>query len=237
MSDTLGDRMKERYENRTRYYLPRRSFAVVRVDGKSFHTFTRNCAKPFDHALMDAIDGTAAIMCSEMEGAVLAYTQSDEISVLLCDFKKQDSQGWFDYNLQKICSVSAALATAGFNRLYKPPVGEPALFDARVFSIADPVEVMNYFIWRQKDAERNSLQMAAQALYSHKDLHGKKCPHLHELLHAKSLNWNDYTAREKRGGFIVRTAENRGWSQIETPIFAKTQDQFMGMLPVLGYDK
>jgi tRNA(His) 5'-end guanylyltransferase len=243
MSDTLGDRMKERYEDRTRYYLPRRTFAVIRVDGKAFHTFTRGCAKPYDRRLMESIDFAAMAMCQEMAGAVLAYTQSDEISVLLCDFKKQDSNGWFDYNIQKMASVAASIATANFNVCYRHLGGDVAklgLFDARVFSIPDPVEVTNYLIWRQKDAERNSLQMAAQSVYSHKQLHGKSCADLHELLHAKGINWDKYAPREKRGGLIVKEqngVERCPWVQVDCPIFAKDKEYLPLLMPVLGYDK
>jgi len=239
MSDSLGDRMKDRFEDRARFYLPRRSFVIIRVDGKAFHTYTRGCAKPFDGPLMRAIDYTAMAMCKEMMGSVFAYTQSDEISILLHDFAKQDSQAWFDYNVQKMASVAASLATAYFNSHYKmlDRDRDLATFDARVFSVPDPVEVVNYFIWRQKDAERNSLQMAAQSVYSHKELHGVSCSGLHELLHKKKINWNDYTAREKRGGFIQRTRENFGWSQWETPIFAKDKEFLPSLMPILGYDK
>ena len=243
MSDSLGDRMKERFEDRTRYYLPRRTFAIIRVDGKAFHTFTRGCAKPYDHRLMKSIDFAALAMCQEISGSVLAYTQSDEISVLLCDFKKQDSSGWFDYNIQKMASVAASIATISFNDCYRHLGGDvtkQAMFDARVFAIPDPVEVTNYLIWRQKDAERNSLQMAAQAVFSHKQLHGKSCADLHELLHTKDINWDKYTAREKRGGLLVKEqngVERCPWVQVECPIFAKNKQYLPDLLPVLGYDR
>jgi tRNA(His) guanylyltransferase len=239
MSDTLGDRMKDRFEDRTRYYLPRRAFAIIRVDGKAFHTFTRGFAKPYDQRLMECIDFTALAMCQEIAGAICAYTQSDEISVLLCDFRKQNSEAWFDYNIQKMASVAASLATFHFNRCYGHLGGDltrTALFDARVFSVPDPVEVMNYFIWRQKDAERNSLQMAAQAVFSHKQLHGKSCADLHEMLHEKGINWDKYSVREKRGGFIETQPGGR-WGASEIPIIAKKQSYILNMLPPLGYDK
>ena len=238
MNDSLGTRLKERFEDRARYYLPRRAFAVIRIDGKCFHTFARDCARPFDQPLIEAIDLTAEALCKHIAGAVLAYTQSDEISVLLCDFLKRDTTAWLDYNVQKIASVSASIATAAFNSVYQHPADnriDSAVFDARVFSIPDPVEVVNYFIWRQKDAERNSLNMVAQALYSHKALQGKQRADLHELLHKKGVNWNNCTAREKRGGLISKPASV--WVTAGAHSFTKEPDTLRYMLPVLGYDK
>ena len=226
--DSLGDRLKERFEDRTRYYLPRRAFAVLRVDGKAFHTFTRKCTEPFDSDLITAIDYTAMNMCKEMSGVVMAYTQSDEISVLLCDFQKQDSQGWFDYNVQKMTSVSASLATGFFNSIPSGIVGnnpfshiakfseldvndwllmadtELAYFDSRAFGIPDKVEVANYFSWRIKDWERNSLQMLARKYYSHGELHGKDRVELHDMLHEASDNWANLGDIYKRGRVCTR---------------------------------
>src|SRR6185503_13990478 len=107
MNNSLGDRMKRQYEDRTRVMLPRRTYTIIRVDGKAFHTFTRHCEKPNDKALAHALDGAARRLCEEAQGAQLAYLQSDEISVLLTDFMLPTTDAWFDGNLQKIVSVSA----------------------------------------------------------------------------------------------------------------------------------
>jgi tRNA(His) 5'-end guanylyltransferase len=207
MIDELGDRMKENYENRTRFYLPRRTYTIVRVDGKAFHTYTKDCEKPYDTELMLAMDVTAAYMCRQMQGAVFAYVQSDEISVLLTDFAKNETAAWYDGNLQKLASVSASLATAGFNifmrDLVTRPIKEPAHFDARVFTIPDPTEVYNYLVWRQKDAVRNSIQMAAQAEFSPKELHAKDCHELVSMLYIdRNINWSDYPAGCRLGRLI-----------------------------------
>lgn len=210
MKDALGDRIKSQYEDRTRIMLPRRTYTIIRVDGKAFHSFTKHCEKPFDSYLMKTMDRTAIAMCEAIQGACFAYTQSDEISILLTDFANPGTNAWFDGNLQKIASIAASLATANFNReYYENTVGNKemdymALFDARAFTIPDPIEVENYFIWRQNDASRNSVQMAARAVYSHKELDGKGTPELHEMLYLKGLNWNDYTSGEKRGRSIVK---------------------------------
>lgn len=219
MKDALGDRIKSQYEDRTRISLPRRTYTIVRVDGKAFHTFTKGCKKPYDYDLMNIMDCTAAFMCENIQGVHLAYTQSDEISLLLTDFAKPTSAAWFDGNLQKMASVAASIATVGFNKelLRTKLVGQSyggthqimedlklAMFDARVFTIPDPVEVENYFIWRQTDATRNSIQMAAHAVYSHKELDGKNTSDLQDMLMDKGVNWNDYTSGEKRGRAIIK---------------------------------
>ena len=120
--DSLGDRMKADYESRTRYLLPRRTFMLVRVDGRSFHSYTKNCARPYDEGLMADMDETALALCAELTGARLAFTQSDEIQVLLTDFDTPQTEAFFDGNLQKICSIAASIATARFNqaRLARP---------------------------------------------------------------------------------------------------------------------
>jgi tRNA(His) 5'-end guanylyltransferase len=211
MIDAIGSRMKEQYENRTRYRLPRRTFTIIRVDGKAFHSYTRHCQRPFDEALMCDIDETALHMCRNVEGAQFAYAQSDEISLLLTDFATNPTQAWFDGSIQKIASIAASLATAKFNQLRwareeNRDAGDRPLayFDARVFTIPDPTEVYNYFVWRQDDASRNSLQMAAQACYPQTELHEKSGDELHEMLFQAGINWNDYPVHCKRGRFIER---------------------------------
>lgn len=213
MKDALGDRIKSQYEDRTRFFLPRRTYTVIRVDGKAFHTLTKGFKRPFDKKLMDMMDNTAIALCKEIQGACFAFTQSDEISVLLTDFAKPTTNAWFDGNVQKMCSVAAACATAAFNRHMQVALSgglpsQMAMFDARVFTIPDRTEVENYFIWRQNDASRNSLQMVARSLYSHKELDGKGAAELHELIHAKGQNWNNYTSGEKRGRCIVKKENN-----------------------------
>lgn len=115
--DTLGDRMKG-YENVTRNHLIRRMPVIIRIDGKAFHTLTRGFNKPFDDVLVATMQDTMKYLCENVEGCVLGYTQSDEISLVLCDYKKLETSAWFDNNIQKICSVSASLATAAFNKFF-----------------------------------------------------------------------------------------------------------------------
>ena len=246
--DPIGNRMKSQYEDRARFFLPRRTYTIVRVDGKAFHNYTRKLARPHDDGFARAMDATAVAMCEEMQGARLAYIQSDEISVLLADFDKITSSAWFDGNLQKVASVSASIATAVFNRVIGRCLGDgddrrnsvqgDAFFDARAFTIPDPVEVANYFVWRQQDATRNSVSMAAQSVYSHKELLGKNSSEQQEMLHQKGINWNDYPARFKRGGAVERVNFTLGsmprseWRAVEPPVFTRDPQWLRRRIPV-----
>lgn len=208
MSDStaLGDRMK-RYEAAYRAVLPRRTYCLLRVDGRSFHNYLRGAEKPFDEEFMADIDAVAEALCTEITGSVFAYTQSDEISLLVTDFATTQTEPWFGGVTAKWLSISAALATAVLNE--RRP-GKRALFDARVFTLSDPVEVANYFIWRQRDAVRNSIAMAAQAHFSHKRLHGVSVGGMQELLWSQAgVNWNDYPDGCKRGRIATRKTGER----------------------------
>jgi tRNA(His) 5'-end guanylyltransferase len=218
MKDPLGDRMKDFYEDRTRYKLARRTNTIIRIDGKAFHTYTKGLQRPFDQGLMEDMNKTAEYLCQNIQGAKFGYVQSDEISILITDYDDIDTHAWFDANLQKMASIAASLATAEFNRLrlirkMNTTVAtagsileqfKHAMFDARVFQIPYQEEVINYFLWRQQDATRNSISSVAQSLYSAKELHGKKTSDMQEMIFQKGINWNDYSPREKRGSIIRR---------------------------------
>jgi tRNA(His) 5'-end guanylyltransferase len=219
MKDPLGDRMKDFYEDRTRYKLARRTNTIIRIDGKAFHTYTKGLQRPFDQGLMEDMNKTAEYLCQNIQGAKFGYVQSDEISILITDYDDIDTHAWFDGNLQKITSIAASLATAKFNQLRIMRHMENAMifleqehieefkmahFDARVFQIPYQEEVINYFIWRQQDATRNSISSVAQSLYSAKELNGKKTSDMQEMIFQKGINWNDFTPREKRGSIIRR---------------------------------
>ena len=240
MKDSLGDRMKGYYEDRSRYTLLRRTYTIIRIDGKAFHTYTRGLKKPFDEGLIDDMNQTAAYLCKNIQGAKLAYVQSDEISVLITDFDDLQTDMWFDGNVQKMTSVAASLATARFNQLrwkrdlkILEDIRKPdeyfiniddmklASFDARVFQIPFAGEVANYFLWRQQDATRNSISSVAQSLYSHKELEKKSSNEKQEMIFQKGINWDSYSFREKRGGVIARV-------EIETPVKFNYQSQEPG---------
>lgn len=203
MSDktALGDRMK-RYEAATRYVLPPRTHTILRVDGRSFHTLLKDAERPFDHEFMDCMGEVAQALCERITGTVFAYTQSDEVSLLVEDFKRHETEPWFGGVVQKIVSNAASIATRVFDRAWERE-GEPG-FDARVYTIPDASEVANYFLWRQRDAERNSISMAAQSMFSTSALHGVNTVEMQDMMRQKGIVWDDYTERAKRGTVCVR---------------------------------
>lgn len=124
MKNSLGDRIKENYENRSKTYLTRRTPCMIRLDGKAFHTFTKGFAKPFDERFMEAMQETTLELCKNIQGCVFGYTQSDEITLILVDYNNIDTSAWYDYNVQKICSVSASMCTLYFNRIFAEKVNK-----------------------------------------------------------------------------------------------------------------
>jgi tRNA(His) 5'-end guanylyltransferase len=216
MKDALGTRMKEQYESRTKYFLPRRTYTLIRLDGKAFHTFTKGFERPYDKFLMDAMDYTTKMLCENVQGCKVGYVQSDEISLLLTDFDKITTSAYFDNNIQKIASITASMATAFFNEYMRDNgiTKKLAFFDSRVFSISDPIEVENYFVWRQTDAVRNSISMTAQSLYSHKELNGKSTSEMQDMCMEKGVNWNDQPTGFKRGRMCVKEQYEIGNAEI-----------------------
>lgn len=230
MSDSLGDRMKC-YEDASRIKLIRRTPVIIRIDGRAFHSFVRQvkAQKPFDERLIGAMTTTAQSLCKEIMGCKLAYLQSDEISLLLTDWEKHTTQAWFDNDLRKICSLSASIATATFNDDYVD-ARILANFDSRAFNIPRE-EVCNYFIWRQQDAEKNSVSMYARSLYSHKQLIGKNGSQMQEMMFQKGFNWNDAPAHTKRGFCVVKAFYEKGGAtrshwlpDLEIPRFTQNRD-------------
>lgn len=204
-STSLGDRMKA-YEAPWKLAFPRRLPLVIRVDGKAFHTYLRGADKPFDLGFVADMGEVARALCTEISGAVFAYHQSDEISVLVQDWASNTTQPWFAGELQKIVSISAAIATSA---LTERRGGRP-LFDARAFVLPNTVEVANYCLWRQRDAVRNSISMAAQAHFSHKSLQGVNGDQMQErLFQERGVNWNDYPEACKRGQVAVKLSGER----------------------------
>lgn len=241
--DNLGNRMKG-YEGITRNFLTKRIPVIIRLDGKAFHTFTKGMNRPFDELLIASMQETAKYLCENIQGCKMAYTQSDEITLLLTDFESIDTQGWFEYNIQKMLSISASMATLAFNKIFRDKVMDnnieeymnkidKALFDSRVFTLPKE-EVCNCFIWRQQDATRNSIQMVGQANFSHKELHGKSCDKIQDMLFSqKNINWNDLDTYLKRGSCVVKETyvndltgvlRSRWVIDVDIPIFSKERD-------------
>ena len=119
VNDNLGKRMKEFYEQVPKTRLVRRMPVAIRIDGKAFHTFTRGFQKPFDKVLMQSMQETTKYLCENIQGCVFGYTQSDEITLILVDYKELDTSAWFDYEVQKLCSISASMATMSFNKFFE----------------------------------------------------------------------------------------------------------------------
>ena len=217
--DSLGDRMKA-YEDASRGVLTTRMPVIIRVDGKAFHTYTKGLVRPVDDRLVSVMDQTAIALCKAIQGAQVAYVQSDEISILVHGYKTLDSSSWFDNQIQKMVSVSAGIASSTFTALSyhiwhhdDPEHSElglidsrnirPAVFDSRVFLVPE-ADVNNYFLWRQKDATRNSVQTLARFLYSHKECNNKNNSQLQEMCFQKGRNWNDEPISFRRGRCIVK---------------------------------
>jgi len=197
----IGTRMKE-YEATSQTRFINQMPIIIRIDGKAFHTFTKRCMceTPFDRKLHNAmVSSMRKCMDTIMQNAVLGYTQSDEISILLKTWPDFNTEQWFGGKQQKIVSVSASAITAYFNKIFESSY--LAMFDARAFQM--PIsEVANYFIWRQQDAERNSIQMYGRSVFSHKELQNKSCPEIIEMLYKKDMIWKDLYPWKKRGTVI-----------------------------------
>ena len=225
MPNDLGNRMRSFYEDRGRVYLTRRTPAILRIDGRAFHTFTKRFKRPFDNTFQTCMDNTAYGLIKQIQGAKMAYVQSDEISILLSDYDELNSAAWFDYNVQKMCSVAASMATAEFNDLMAGVSGSPTkvTFDCRVFNIPYE-EITNYFLWRAKDWHRNSVQMYARAYFSHQQLHGKSQSEIHEMLHEIHKNWAvDVPIRFRNGIYFLASGE----PYFLNPTYREIQDKVL----------
>lgn len=195
----------KRYEAVSSHQLPDRLPVIIRVDGKAFHTYTAELNNN-DENLVNAMWLATIELCENIQGARLAYVQSDEISVLVNPWTSNDSSAWFDNNLQKIVSVAASIASATltarsydvFKRI------KPAFFDARAF-VLPKEEVVNYFIWRQQDAIRNSVQNLMRAHFSHKETQGKSRDVMKVELLKKGVNWDELPIHTQRGACAIRT--------------------------------
>jgi tRNA(His) 5'-end guanylyltransferase len=235
--DSLGDRMKENYENRSKTFLVRRMPVIVRLDGKSFHTFTKGFKRPYDEIFHKAMNNTLKYLCENIQGCKLGYTQSDEITLVLTDYDTLTSDAFFDYNVQKVCSVTASMATLKFNQYFRTACNEffagktiddgignyhstmmcakdkGAMFDSRCFNIPKE-EVTNCFIWRQQDATRNAIQMLGQTHFTHKELQNKSCNDIQDMLMLqKGINFNDMPTEFKRGVCCIKKDIEELWEE------------------------
>ena len=198
---TLGNRIKE-YEKVSYHLALKRMPLIIRVDGKSFHTFTKEMQKPFDPHLIDSMIYAAKQVAKEMQGFKVAYIQSDEVTFCLTDYDTLETQGWFNYELPKIISISASMMTLYFNANMN--ILKNAFFDSRAFNVPKE-DIVNTFLWRAKDWERNSLQMYCRYFFSHKEIYKKNKNDIHNMLHNIGKNWTkDLSDREKNGTFLLK---------------------------------
>jgi len=210
----LGDRMKGYYEEPWLFRLPMRLPVILRLDGKCFHTFTMGMDKPHDRGFMDGMGGLSKYLCSEIMGATFAYTQSDEVSIFLHNYRKLTTEGWFANEVQKMASVSAGLASSWFSMRY----GREAVFDSRAFVLPE-AEVVNYFIWRQRDAVRNSISGYARTMFSHKELQGVDKTGQVCLMADKGFIWGELPTFCRRGVCVLK--DEFGWVlDMDTPSFS-----------------
>jgi len=240
-SDKLGDRMKM-YESVPKTRLMKKVPVIVRIDGKAFHTFTSGFEKPFDDLLVQTMQYTTQYLCENIQGCVFGYTQSDEITLVLTDYKTYTTDAWFDYEVQKICSVAASMATAAFNKKFTElvqfnnnfitPEDEEhqkiaerhnsamqkcAMFDARCFNV--PIhEVVNCVLWRQQDAKRNSIQSVGQHHFPHYELQGLSCDDIIERLFINGYcNWNELPVHLKWGTAVYKNDEGNWVTDTNMP--------------------
>lgn len=229
---------------------------IIRVDGCHFHTYTKSCKKPVDAGLVECMNDTAKELCKTVQGCQLAYVQSDEISLLLTNYTTLDTQSWFDNNIQKMVSVSASVASVTFTtNSYKiwgddqveggdgypisSPIIKPAYFDSRAFLLPRE-DVCNYFLWRQQDATRNSVQMLARSLYSHKQCTDKNNSELQEMIFQKGINWNDCPISQKRGRCVTKQQVSKQAVNLKTNenVTALRSEWVVGVnIPVFSQDR
>lgn len=247
--DDLGTRMKTFYESTPKIHLMHRCPVAIRLDGHAFHTFTKGFQKPFDEILMKSMQETMQYLCENIQGCVFGYTQSDEITLILVDYKNLTSTAWFDYDVQKVCSIAASMATIAFNKFFEKNVSDNyahrydipkkctmpfdlykiycssmdkgAMFDARCFNIPKE-EIANLIYWRQLDAMRNSVQAVGQANFSHKELQGKSCADIKEMLREKGVDWDCLSLECQRGSCCVKNIITVKKEQIVFPSGKKT---------------
>lgn len=245
--DALGQRMKK-YEAVSKSALMTRTPVAIRVDGKAFHTFTKQLVKPFDHVFMNSMIQTMEAMCADMQNCIFGYVQSDEITFILKDYEQLNTAAWFDYEVQKLCSVSASMATFYFNKFFRENaerliranpndsysltlakcIDAPAMFDARCFNIPKE-EVVNLIYWRQLDAVRNSIQACGQATYSHKQLHKASCEVIKEMLRQEGIPWENLPIYKQRGAACKRE-EGQWITDYSMPLLVKEGREYLEAL-------
>lgn len=241
-NDSLGSRMK-RYEAASRFQLTRRVPCILRLDQRAGHTFTRGLVKPHDEVYMKSMQETMQYLCKNIQGCVFGYTQSDEITLVLVDYKEIDTDAFFDYVVQKVTSIASSMCTRIFNKRFVENADNKYLFtdkyyfyyrkfweaefDCRIFNIPKE-DVCNCILWRQQDAERNSIQGLAQSLFSHKQLNGLSCNKLQDKMFTeKGINWSELPSSKKRGSACKKNIEGKWVIDTDMPILKGDDRQYV----------
>ena len=247
--------MKE-YENVSRPYLIKRMPVIIRIDGVHFHTFTKGMDKPVDKVLQGSMIDTMFQLCKEIQGCKFGYVQSDEISLVLTDYGKLETAAWFDNALTKIVSVSASLATMYFNKAFRSRTDiiggdaiknhdlyrrklDTAYFDARAFNLTKD-EVCNYFIWRQQDCVRNSIEALGRSKFSHKQLEGVNGTGVKAMLkEVHGIDWEQTPLAQQRGVCAYKPMDCI-FAELTSPIFDEKEKNKWVMdkeIPIFSNDR
>lgn len=191
---------------------------LARLDGRAFHTFTRGLQRPYEHGMSTAMIETTRYLVQDMV-AIVGYTQSDEITLAWFESSQSASDYAFDGRFQKLASVLAGMASARFGQLVLKHLpnkaGETPHFDCRVWQVPTLDDAADVFTWREDDAVKNSITMAASTCYSDADLDGKNSSVKQEMLWQKGVNWNDFPSFFKRGTYLQRRTHDRQLSDDE----------------------
>ena len=220
---SLGDKMKA-LEQANKKFVDSQGLIMMRLDGKGFSKYTKGFERPFDHEFMEDMNETAKFLCKEIQGAIVAYVQSDEITIFIWNKDKDGAQTWFEGNVSKMESLSASMAAAKFNQLrmaratsdYGGDLRVPMLskenimsfklatFDSRVWQVNSFEEVLETFIWRQRDFKINSVSAVAQCHFSHNELESKGTTERLQMLQSKGVLWENCLPEEKYGRLISK---------------------------------
>lgn len=246
---SLGDRMKDFYESRSKIKLLRRIYTLVRIDGQAFKTYTSNLKRPFDEGLMEDMEEATKYACSKIQGAKFGYVQSDEITILITDFEDINTDAWFDNDIQKLASLTASYVATKFNQLRiiralsnNYSVDDDGMiqsksvieliqkiklanFDSRAFQLPTKTEVENYFIWRQQDIIRNSISSAARVHYSSKLLEKVNSDKKIEMLKEKGVDWNSIDRYYKNGRLVYKNTESQKKEWVVASVLKFTEDR------------
>ena len=217
--------------------VPKKGWFIIRLDGKAFHTFTNQSEKPFDVSLSNAMQFVTKQLCSEIQNTKMAYTQSDEISIVMSDLDSDQTSLWYDGDIQKICSVAASIATAHFNNVFKHQKGKLAYFDARVFRLESEEEVQGYLVWRQRDSIKNAITLISLKHYSHKEIHAKHSGDKKEMIIQKGDSLCNYQEGLVNGFMAIKSYKQVPFEKPKNKTIGLVNRSFWKELPSVNFSE